>query len=97
MEKHAARRAAESLLGRSPQGNEKLFPLLQHGVQLIGQVVKHAADVVQDAHRGFLLRHRAASKHREEETSETGEDRRHWKSLSMNESEVPDAVQTQPN
>lgn len=38
--------------------------LLQHGVQLVGQVVKHAADVVEDAHRGLLLSHRAGCKQR---------------------------------
>lgn len=30
--------------------------LLQHGVQLVGQVIEHAADVVEDAHGGFFFR-----------------------------------------
>lgn len=63
MEKHAACRAARVSPGAAATGGKSSL-LLQHGVQLIGQVVEHAADVVQDAHRGFLLRHGAASKHR---------------------------------
>ncbi len=33
--------------------------LLQHGIQLVSQVIEHAADVVEDANSGLLLSHRA--------------------------------------
>lgn len=43
--------------------------LLQHGIQLVGQVVEHAADVIEDAHRCLLLSHRAGCKHRQKITA----------------------------
>lgn len=37
---------------------------LQHGVQLIGQVIEHAANVVQDAHCALILsQHAKTSTH----------------------------------
>lgn len=38
----------------------RLCSSLQHGVQLVCQVIKHAADVVQDAHCALVLGQRAA-------------------------------------
>lgn len=39
------------------------FLLFQHGVQLVSQVIEHAADVIEDANCGLLLSHRAKHTH----------------------------------
>lgn len=38
---------------------DRFLWLLQHGVQLVSQIIEHAADVVEDADCGLLLSHRA--------------------------------------
>lgn len=38
--------------------------LFQHGIQLVSQVIEHAADVIEDANCGLLLSHRAKHTHR---------------------------------